>query len=96
MDSVRVIKRPLLTEKSTKQQNAERNVVAFEVRRDANKVQIKHAVEKLFEVKVQQVRTSVMPSKVKRLGRSVGIRNAWKKATVTLAQGQQIDFFEEV
>lgn len=86
-----IIKRPLITEKSNLQREAAQTI-AFEVARDANKIEIKQAVEQAFKVKVKDVRTMVTAGKVKRVGRSIGKRSAVKKAYVTLAEGT-IDFF---
>ena len=86
-----IIKRPLITEKSNLQREAAQ-VVTFEVSRDANKIEIKQAVEQAFKVKVKDVRTVVTAGKVKRFGRNFGKRSAVKKAYVTLAEGT-IDFF---
>jgi large subunit ribosomal protein L23 len=89
-----VIRRPLITEKSTLQRE-EKNVVAFEVHRDANKIDVKRAVEDRFKVKVAEVRISRMHGKVRRQGRFMGRRPDWKKAYVRLAEGEkQIEFFE--
>lgn len=87
-----IIKKPLVTEKSSLQKEAGQ-VVAFEVALDANKVEIKHAVEKAFNVKVAGVNTCVVAGKVKRVGRNFGKRSNRKKALVTLAEGSTIDFF---
>jgi large subunit ribosomal protein L23 len=92
-DTQRVIRRPMVTEKSTRQKEESRQYV-FEVHRDANKIEIQSAVERLFKVKVLQVRTSNVLGKVKRLGRRYGKRPDWKKAIVTLKEGDRIDFFE--
>ena len=92
-DTQRVIRRPMVTEKSTRQKEENRQYV-FEVHRDANKIEIQSAVERLFKVKVLQVRTSNVLGKVKRLGRRYGKRPDWKKAIVTLKEGDRIDFFE--
>ena len=89
----KIIRRPLITEKSTRQKEEARQY-AFEVRRDANKIEIQSAVERLFKVKVLQVRTSNVLGKVKRLGRRYGKRPDWKKEIVTLREGDRIDFFE--
>ena len=86
-----ILKRPLVTEKSNLQREAGQTVT-FEVNRDANKIEIKQAVEKAFKVKVKDVRTSIKAGKAKRVGRSLGKRSAVKKAYVTLAEGT-IDFF---
>jgi len=88
-----IIRRPLVTEKSTQQKEAS-NQYAFEVHPKANKIEIQSAVERLFKVKVSQVRTSTVMGKVKRLGRKYGKRPDWKKAIVTLKEGDRIDFFE--
>jgi large subunit ribosomal protein L23 len=89
----KIIVRPLITEKSTQQKEGN-NQYVFEVHRDANKIEIQSAVERLFKVKVSQVRTSNVLGKVKRLGRKHGKRQDWKKATVTLKEGGRIEFFE--
>jgi len=89
----KIIRRPLITEKSTRQKEDARQYT-FEVRRDANKIEIQSAVERLFKVKVLQVRTANVLGKVKRLGRRYGKRPDWKKAIITLREGDRIDFFE--
>jgi large subunit ribosomal protein L23 len=88
-----IIRRPLITEKSTRQKEKIHQYV-FEVHRDANKIEIQSAVERLFKVKVLQVRTCNVLGKIKRLGRKYGKRPDWKKAIVTLKEGDRIDFFE--
>jgi len=88
-----IIKRPLVTEKSTRQKE-ESNQIAFVVDPRANKIQIRQAVEKLFKVKVQAVRTMNMVGKRKRMGRHFGWTPDWKKAIVTLKEGERIEFFE--
>ena len=90
-----IVTAPLITEKGTLV-NAEGNHVVFRVRRDANKDEIRRAVEQLFKVKVEKVRTATILGKTRRVGRYVGRRPTWKKAYVTLAEGQRIDFFENV
>ena len=104
----KVIKRPLLTEKGTRlketggQPGEEldpatiKSQLLFEVASDANKVEIRHAVEKLWNVDVVDVRTCIVRGKEKRVGRFVGRRSPWKKAIVTLAAGQNVEFFEGV
>ena len=92
-EAQKIIRRPLITEKSTRQKEEGRQYV-FEVDRDANKIEIQSAVERLFKVKVLQVRTSNVLGKVKRLGRRYGKRPDWKKAIITLKEGDRIDFFE--
>jgi len=88
-----VVKRPLITEKAERNREAARQF-AFEVHRDATKIQVKQAVEKLFSVHVLAVRTVVARGKVKRVGRSIGQRPNWKKAFVTLKAGETISLFE--
>jgi large subunit ribosomal protein L23 len=88
-----VIKKPLVTEKSATEKDAH-NVVAFVVDRDANKIEIKQSVEKLFKVEVSAVKTVNVAGKTKRVGKNVGKRSNWKKAYVTLKEGSNIDFFE--
>jgi large subunit ribosomal protein L23 len=90
-----IIAAPLITEKGTFV-NEVGNQVVFQVRPDANKVEIKRAVERLFKVKVLKVRTSNVLGKMRRVGRNMGRRPDWKKAYVTLGEGQRIDFFEQV
>ncbi len=90
-----ILKRPLLTEKSTQLQD-NLNQVAFEVDPLVNKIEIKRAVEERFDVKVTKVRTMNVRGKMKRMGRFEGRRSSWKKAIVTLAEGQKIEFFENV
>lgn len=90
-----IIKRPIaLTEKASRIK-ADHNQVVFEVDRSANKIQIRSAVEALFGVKVLSVNTLVQRGKVKRMGRSFGKRHNWKKAVVTLREGDDISFFSE-
>ena len=92
-ETQKIIRRPLITEKST-QQKEENHQYVFEVHRNANKIEIQSAVEHLFKVKVLQVRTSNVMGKIKRLGRRYGKRPDWKKAIITLKEGDRIDFFE--
>ena len=89
-----VIRRPIfLTEKSNTLRG--KNQVVFEVLRDANKVQIKQAVQQLFSVKVTSVNTMIYRGKDRRMGRGYAKMQNWKKAVVTLAEGENIDFFAE-
>jgi large subunit ribosomal protein L23 len=90
-----VIQRPLVTEKSTLGRE-ERNEVAFAVDPRASKHDVRRAVEELFSVRVDDVRTMRMPRKTRRVGRFIGHRPQWKKAIVRLAEGQSIEFFEGV
>ncbi len=88
-----VIRRPVVTEKSTIQAD-DLNQYVFEVAPGSNKVQIKEAVEVIFEVKVKKVNTMVMPAKRGRRGRNWYLRSKqWKKAVVTLAEGDKIELF---
>jgi large subunit ribosomal protein L23 len=91
----RVIRRPLITEKATRLKDAS-NTICFEVDRSANKIEIARAVQKLFGVKVEDVRVANREGKWKRMGRFVGRRKAWKKAYVRLAPDQKVEFFEGV
>ena len=88
-----VIKRPIISEKSTALAEVGGRY-AFEVALQANKQEIRDAVQRLFNVKVRKVHTMVMHGKVKRVGRFEVKRSNWKKALVTLAEGQKIDFFQ--
>ncbi len=85
-----IIKKPVITEKAT-DDGATRNAYHFRVPVDANKVEIRHAVEKLFDVKVTGVNTLVVSGKWRRRGYTRGRTQTWKKAMVTLAEGQTID-----
>lgn len=90
-----ILKRPLITEKSTIQKET-KNQLTFEVNRKANKVEIRRAIEKIFNVRVVGVRTIQMKGKAKRFGRIIGKRQDWKKAVVTLAPDEHVEFFEGV
>ena len=94
-DLLHVITSPVITEKGTLV-NERGNQFVFRVRPEANKVEIRRAVETLFKVKVEEVRTMNYLGKTRRVGRWSGQRPRWKKAYVTLAAGQRIDFFENV
>jgi len=93
MNQFDIIKRPLITEKTNIQKELH-NQVSFEVDRRANRVEIKRAIEKIFNVQVVAVQTMQMKGKLKRRGRILGKRKDWKKAIVTLSAGDRIDFFE--
>ena len=95
MNRFDIIRRPLVTEKSTIQKEAS-NQVAFEVEKSATKIDIRRAVEKNFKVRVVDVRTQNVLGKKKRRGRMIGKRRDWKKAVVTLEPGSRIEFFEGV
>ena len=88
-----IIIRPLVTEKTARAE-ADNNVYTFEVGINANKVQIADAVQRLFGVKVETVRTQIVRGKIKRFGRFSGKRNNWKKSSVQLAEGDFLNFFE--
>lgn len=88
-----VVRRPIISEKSTALAEVG-GKYAFEVAVQANKQEIKDAVQRLFNVKVRQVRTMIMHGKVKRVGRFETKRANWKKALVTLVEGQKIEFFQ--
>ncbi|HEX2184826.1 MAG TPA: 50S ribosomal protein L23 [Chloroflexota bacterium] len=90
-----VIVRPLVTEKSHRVLD-ELGAYTFVVAKDANKIEIARAVEKQFDVKVKDVRTMRYAGKAKRMGRHAGRRPSWKKAVVTLAEGDSIELFEGV
>jgi large subunit ribosomal protein L23 len=90
-----VLRRPLITEKSTNLKETQRTL-GFEVHRDATKPEIKKAVETLFGVKVQEVRVANVHGKVKRQGRYMGRRPDWKKAYVVLKKGEKmVEFFDQ-
>lgn len=93
MIAIDIIRRPLITEKTTIQKD-ELNQVSFEVAPKANRVEIKRAVEDVFNVRVAAVRTMQVSGKLKRRGRILGRRRSWKKAVVKLMPGERIEFFE--
>lgn len=95
MNKYQVIKAPIDTEKSNLQKEL-LNQVSFSVAPTANRVEIKRAVEKIFDVKVKSVKTMNVKGKVKQRGRIVGKRKDWKKAHVTLMPGHRINFFDGV
>ncbi len=90
-----IIRRPLLSEKGNILNESE-NKVLIEVTRDANKIEIKRAIEKIFKVNVASVHTLNIHGKKKRLGRHEGRTRNWKKAIVTLKSGEKLDFLEGV
>lgn len=95
MDLSTVIKAPLVTEKANLLKEA-KNQVAFKVDLNADKASVKRAVETFFKVKVLDVRTAICRGKYKRHGKTIGKRPNWKKAIVSLSEGQKIEFFEGV
>lgn len=90
-----VLRKPLLTEKGTLLKETD-NKVVFKVAKEANKIEIKNAVEEIFKVKVDRVATMNCRGKTKRMGRFEGKRPNWKKAIVTLKKGEKLDFVEGV
>ena len=94
-DMYGVIRRPIVTEKSSTHKD-ENNKVTFEVDRRANKIEIKNAVQKLFNVTVVDVHVMNCTGKNKRVGRSMGKQSDWKKAVISLKTGDNIEFFEGV
>jgi len=98
-DPRQVILRPVVTERTTdlsEPDSKDCRTYAFVVARDANKIEVRHAVEQLFGVRVVDVRTANYPGKWRRVGRAVGRRPGYKKALVKLAPGEQIDVYEGV
>ena len=95
MNLYEVIQRPLVTEKGVLKKENERTL-CFQVHPDANKTQVKAAVEKLFKVKVDEVRTATFDGKLRRRGRFSGYRSDWKKAYVKLKAGQKVPDFAEI
>ena len=92
-DPYQILKKPLVTEKST-QMLADGNWVSFKVHSEANKIQIKEAVEKVFSVTVTKVNTLIVPGKSRRFGGSIGHTKSWKKAMLRLKEGDKIELFE--
>ena len=92
MDYYNIIIRPLVTEQGTHLANT-KGAYSFEVHKNANKVQIRDAVEKIYNVKVRKVRTANHKGKVRRKGRSFGVTSSWKKAVVFLKPDFHIDLF---
>jgi large subunit ribosomal protein L23 len=90
-----VIRKPIVTEKSNIQKE-DSNKVTFEVDRKANRIEIRNAVQKLFNVKVVDVNVMNFRGKKKRVGRVIGRKSDWKKAVVTLKPGDKVEFFEGV
>jgi large subunit ribosomal protein L23 len=90
-----IIKRPLITEKTSIQKELY-NQLTFEVDRRANRIEIKRAIETVFNVRVSDIRTIQVTGKIKQRGRITGKRRDWKKAIVKLMPGERIDFFEGV
>lgn len=95
MNIYEVVKRPIVTEKGVEKKDTERTL-CFEVALDANKSQIKQAIETLFKVKVEEVRTASFEGKLRRRGRFSGYRSDWKKAYVRLKDGQKLPEYSEI
>ena len=95
MNLYEVIQKPLVTEKGVTKKDTERTL-CFQVHADANKTQVKAAVEKLFKVKVDEVRTATFEGKLRRRGRFSGYRSDWKKAYVRLKAGEKVPDFAEI
>ena len=95
MDMYKIVKKPLVTEKGTVMLS-EGNRVTFKVHLDANKIEIREAVQKIFSVTVLQVNTQVVRGKRKRFGKEMGQTKSWKKAMVQLKEGDKIEIFEGV
>jgi large subunit ribosomal protein L23 len=91
----KILMKPLVTEKSM-QSLQESNRVSFKVKRDANKIQVRTAIEQIFEVTVESVNMVTVRGKKKKFGRSVGQSKDWKKAIVKLKEGDKIELFEGV
>lgn len=97
MNNHQIIRRPIVTEKSTILRESGQNLIAFEVDSRANKIEVKRAVEEIFKVKVAEVRLLNIHGKVKRMGRYSGKRPDWRKAYVRLVEGEKApDFIEGV
>ncbi len=95
MEIHEILRRPLVTEKGIIKKEEERTL-CFEVARDANKIQVKQAVEKLFKVKVEEVRTANFEGKLRRRGKFAAYRSDWKKAYVKVQEGQKVPEFTEM
>jgi large subunit ribosomal protein L23 len=95
MNQYDVLRRPLVTEKGVAKKDDE-STLCFEVAKEATKTQVKSAVEKLFKVKVEEVRTANFEGKMRRRGRFVGFRSDWKKAYVRLKAGEKVPDFAEI
>ena len=95
MDMYKIVKKPLVTEKGTVMLS-DGNRVTFKVHLNANKIEIREAVQKIFSVTVLQVNTQVVRGKRKRFGKSMGQSKTWKKAMVKLKEGDKIEIFEGV
>ena len=95
MDMYQVVIKPLVTEKGT-MMLSEGNWVTFRVHPDANKIDVREAIQKIFSVSVLQVNTQIVRGKRRRFGKTMGQSKAWKKAMVLLKEGDKIEIFEGV
>ena len=95
MHAEQIIRKPILFTEKASAQREDLNKVTFEVDPSANKIQIRAAVESLFDVKVVSVRTQLVRGKWRRMGKGKGRLHNWKKAVVTLKEGDDIQFFDE-
>ena len=95
MDIYRIIEKPLVTEKGSNML-ANGNWVVFREHPEANKIQIREAVQKIFDVKVLHVNTQIVQGKKTRFGKAIGVSKTWKKAMVQLKEGEKIEIFEGV
>ena len=95
MDMYQIVIKPLVTEKGTTMLS-EGNWVTFKVHTDANKIEIRDAIQKIFTVSVLQVNTQIVRGKRRRFGKTMGHSKAWKKAMVRLKEGDKIEIFEGV
>jgi large subunit ribosomal protein L23 len=94
-DLYSIIKRPIVTEKGVTKKDSERTL-CFEVAPDANKTQIRNAIQLLFKIKVEDVRTSTTAGKLRRRGKYAGYRSDWKKAYVKLKAGEKMPEYTEI
>ncbi len=90
-----IVRRAMITEKGSRMREKQ-NRYTFQVSTDANKIEIKDAIQKIFKVNVLDVHTINVEGKLKRLGRTTGRRSSWKKAIVTLKEGQTIELFDQI
>ncbi len=90
-----IVRRAMITEKGSRMREKQ-NRYTFQVSTEANKIEIKEAIQKIFKVDVLDVHTIHVQGKMKRLGRTAGRRSSWKKAIVTLKEGQTIELFDQI
>lgn len=96
MNAEQIIRRPLIMTEKGQNMREDANKYLFEVERTANKREIRDAVEELFDVTVDNVNTMIVRGRIRRMGRGYGKTRNWKKAIVQVADGETIEFFEEV